>query len=190
MQIKVVRKEYTPKSTIGELSINDRFECFTLEDRIRAAKVRETTAIPHGNYEVVVTWSNRFKRPLPLLMNVPNFEGVRIHTGNTDENTEGCLLVGKTKRPDFVGDSRVAFEALFPKIQEAVQREKVFLEILQENAPPELLSRAKPPMARARRAAKPRAKKPAAGKASVKRPVAKGSAKRVTAPKKVRARST
>jgi len=189
MQIKVIRREYSLKSTIGELYIDNRFECFTLEDRIRALKVPGTTAIPVGNYEVVVTWSNRFKRPLPLLMNVPNYEGVRIHTGNTDENTEGCLLVGKTKRPDFVGNSKLAFDALFPKIQEAAQREKVFLEIAQDNAPPELLARARPSMPRAVRAPALRAKKKPSGKQPVKRPVAKRSVKRVVAPKKTRVRS-
>lgn len=146
MNINVIRKEYTPKSTIGELYVDSKFECFTLEDRVRALKVPGTTAIPSGHYEVTVTWSERFKRPLPLLMSVPNYEGVRIHTGNTDANTEGCLLVGKTKQRDFVGDSRVAFGELLPKIQEALQREKVFIDIVQENAPPELLARATEPM--------------------------------------------
>jgi hypothetical protein len=189
MQIKVIRKEYSTKSTIGELYIDNRFECFTLEDRIRAQKVPGTTAIPVGNYEVGVTWSNRFKRPLPLLMNVPNYEGVRIHTGNTDENTEGCLLVGKTKRPDFVGGSKLAFDALFTKIQEAAQREKVFLEIVQENTPPELLARAKPPLPRAVRPPALRAQKKPSSRKPVKRPLAKRPAKGGVALKKRRVRS-
>jgi GH24 family phage-related lysozyme (muramidase) len=164
MNINLTRKEYTSKSTIGELYVDGKFECYTLEDRIRALKVPGTTAIPSGHYEVVVTWSNRFKRPLPLLMNVPNYEGVRIHTGNTDENTEGCLLVGKTKRRDFVAESRAAFNDLFPKIQGALQREKVFIDIVQENAPAELLARAQPPMARAPRGLTTRAASPGAAK--------------------------
>jgi GH24 family phage-related lysozyme (muramidase) len=164
MKINVIRKEYTPKSTIGELYVDGKFECYALEDRIRALKVPGTTAIPSGNFEVVVTWSNRFKRPLPLLMNVPNYEGVRIHTGNKDEDTEGCLLVGKTKQRDFVGGSKDAFSELLPKIQEALQREKVFLDIVQENAPAELLARATPPMARAPRGLVPRAASPAEAK--------------------------
>jgi GH24 family phage-related lysozyme (muramidase) len=166
MKINVIRKEYTPKSTIGELYVDGKFECYTLEDRIRALKVPGTTAIPSGNFEVVVTWSNRFKRPLPLLMNVPNYEGVRIHTGNKHEDTEGCLLVGKTKQRDFVGGSKDAFTELLPKIQEALQREKVFLDIVQENAPSELLAPGKPPMARAARGLTPRAAVPAGAKAA------------------------
>jgi hypothetical protein len=87
------------------------------------------TAIPAGTYEVVINFSERFRRPLPLLLNVPNFTGVRIHPGNTDEDTEGCILVGKAKQPDLIGESRVAFEGLFTKLQDAAAREKIFIEI-------------------------------------------------------------
>ena len=89
------------------------------------------TAIPAGFYEVVVNFSQRFQRQLPLLLGVPNFDGVRIHAGNTDADTEGCLLVGKTKARDFIGGSRAAFDALFPKIQRAAASEKIFIEIAQ-----------------------------------------------------------
>lgn len=164
MNINVIRKEYTQQSTIGELYVDGKFECYTLEDRIRALKVPGTTAIPSGHYEVVVTYSNRFKKPLPLLMNVPNYEGVRIHTGNTDADTEGCLLVGKTKQRDAVGASKVAFGELLPKIEEALKREKVFMDIVQENAPSELLAQATPAMTRAPRGLAPRAASPAEAK--------------------------
>jgi hypothetical protein len=66
---------------------------------------------------------------LPLLLNVPAYEGIRIHPGNTDAHTEGCLLPGRTKSPDFVGSSKAAFTALFDKIKVAIQREKVFITI-------------------------------------------------------------
>jgi hypothetical protein len=129
MDLKVLRKELTARSTIGELHVDGKFECFTLEDAVRPVKIKGVTAIPAGVYEVVVNFSERFKRPLPLLLNVPNFDGVRIHAGNTDADTEGCLLVGRTKAADFIGGSRPAFDALFAKIQRAAAREKVFLEI-------------------------------------------------------------
>jgi hypothetical protein len=86
-----------------------------------AWKVPGKTAIPSGMYKVVITPSARFKRPMPLLLNVPNFEGIRIHWGNTDADTEGCILVGRTQKPpDFIGESRLAFDALFPKIKAAL----------------------------------------------------------------------
>ena len=152
MELKLVRSQYSPTSTLGELHVDGTFECFTLEDRVRSAKVAGATAIPPGRYEVSVTWSNRFKRPLPLLMDVPNYTGVRIHTGNKADDTEGCILVGRKRLDDFVGESKLAFDPLFAKIEDALRREKVFVEILQEGAPPELLARARGG-ARPRRAA-------------------------------------
>lgn len=129
MNLKLVRRTLTEQSTIGTLSINGVFECFTLEDRVRPVKIHGATAIPAGIYEVAITFSDRFRKPLPLLLNVPNFAGIRIHPGNTAEDTEGCILVGTTERKDFIGNSRVAFKALFTKLDAALRREKVFIEV-------------------------------------------------------------
>jgi Family of unknown function (DUF5675) len=87
------------------------------------------TAIPEGVYVVTVSFSARFQRLLPDVHDVPNFTGVRIHSGNTDADTEGCILVGQTTAPDFVGNSRAAFNRLFTQIQAAAQREKILLEV-------------------------------------------------------------
>ena len=126
------RKVFTSNSTIGELLLNGKLECFTLEDRIRppGVKVPGQTAIPEGSYEVIVTLSQRFKRDLPLLLNVPNFRGVRIHTGNTELDTEGCILVGAAKQGDMILNSRIAFNKLFPKIETALKTEKVSVTIV------------------------------------------------------------
>jgi hypothetical protein len=129
MQIQVIRQTLSAKSTIGEMHIDGQFECFTLEDLVRPVKIKGVTAIPAGTYEVVVNFSARFQRLLPLLLNVPNFDGVRIHAGNTDADTEGCILVGQTKSPDFIGKSRLAFDAVFAKIQAAAANEKIFIEV-------------------------------------------------------------
>ena len=129
MELSLKRTTASENSTIGELSINDTFECYTLEDVVRPVKMAGLTAIPSGSYEVVITYSARFKRPMPLLLKVPDFDGVRIHWGNTDEDTEGCILVGKTKSKDFIGSSRVAFAQLFPKLEAASKIEKIFIEI-------------------------------------------------------------
>jgi hypothetical protein len=119
MTITVKRLYKTKTSTIGELLIDGVFECFTLEDIERDVKVKSETAIPKGTYKVIINQSNRFKRLLPLLINVPNFEGVRIHSGNSNHDTEGCILVGQTMSKDFIGQSRKAFDKLFKKMQAA-----------------------------------------------------------------------
>ena len=129
MELKAKRTDFTENSTIGELSVNGKFECYTLEDKVRPVKIAGKTAIPAGRYEVVINFSQRFGRPLPLLLNVPNFEGVRIHPGNTPANTEGCILVGETKSQDLVSQSRAAFERLFEKLKCASASEKIYLEI-------------------------------------------------------------
>jgi hypothetical protein len=119
MVITVKRLYKTDNSTIGELLIDGIFECFTLEDKERLMKIKGETAIPKGTYKVIINESNRFKRLLPLLINVPNFEGVRIHSGNSNHDTEGCILVGQTRNKNYIGQSRKAFDKLFKKMQAA-----------------------------------------------------------------------
>ena len=129
MKLNLKRLHKTNNSTIGELSIDNKFECYVIEDVERQEKVFGKTAIPKGTYEVVITMSNRFKKPLPLLLNVPNYEGVRIHTGNTALDTEGCLILGKTRAIDFVGQSRDAMKSFMPKLESALKVGKVFITI-------------------------------------------------------------
>jgi hypothetical protein len=119
MKLLLKRLHKTENSTIGELYVDGKFECYTLEDKEREVKIKCETAIPKGTYIVGITLSNRFKKLLPILINVPNFEGVRIHPGNTNHDTEGCILVGTTRSKDFIGNSRVAFQRLFKKMQSA-----------------------------------------------------------------------
>tara|TARA_R110000868_G_scaffold3236_1_gene21251 strand:+ start:478 stop:864 length:387 start_codon:yes stop_codon:yes gene_type:complete len=114
----IIRRLYKgEKSIIGEMTVDGIFECFTLEDIERPIKIKGETAIPKGTYKVIINQSNRFKRQLPLLLNVPGFEGVRIHSGNTNHDTEGCILVGQTRHKEFIGKSRKAFDKLFKKMQ-------------------------------------------------------------------------
>lgn len=117
MEIVVKRMTFTDNSTIGEMFIDGKFFCYTLEDKVRDVKIKTITAIPYGEYEVKITMSNRFKKLMPLLLNVPNFEGVRIHAGNDSTHTEGCILVGNTKGKDFIGESVVAFNELMNKLK-------------------------------------------------------------------------
>lgn len=116
MKIVVVRDTFTENSTIGKMLIDGAFFCYTLEDTIRDVKVYGETAIPYGTYKVIINMSNRFKRLMPLLVDVKGFEGVRIHNGNTKEHTHGCILVGSTKSKDFIGDSKTTFNKLMTKL--------------------------------------------------------------------------
>ena len=96
MEITLKRVTFSPKFTIGRLEIGTT-TIWTLEDAVRGGpKVYGQTAIPKGKYSVIWNMSNRFKRVMPLLLNVPNFAGVRIHAGNTVEHTEGCILLGQS----------------------------------------------------------------------------------------------
>lgn len=129
MNLKLIRKYPGTDCVIGELYVNNQLECYTCEDVERAVKIAGVTAIPRGIYEIVITYSDRFKKPLPLLLNVPNYEGIRIHPGNTAADTEGCILPGRGRTANGVSQSVDAFNALFGKIELAVKTEKVFIEI-------------------------------------------------------------
>lgn len=129
MDLLLKRETFTDKSTIGSLFVNGVFECFVLEDKDRSLhfqmpieeieklKVYGATCIPYGSYEIKLTMSNRFKRVLPLLLNVKGYEGIRIHVGNTDADTHGCLLPALAKGKDSVSKSTLAFNQLFTKLQ-------------------------------------------------------------------------
>lgn len=105
LQLKRIYKGDT--YTIGKLYMDNKYFCDTLEDTVRSLpstcsgnkceckeKIHGETAIPAGKYKVILSYSPKFKRVLPLLLNVPHFEGIRIHSGNIPEHTEGCILVG------------------------------------------------------------------------------------------------
>lgn len=113
---------------ISQLFVDGEFECYILEDRERLKKGKQKidgeTAIPEGTYEIIINYSPRFKQKLPRLLNVPGFTGILIHPGNTAKDTAGCLLPGKTKTEHSVGQSRVAFNALFKKLVEAKEAGK------------------------------------------------------------------
>ncbi len=129
--LKVVREVYTETTTIGRLYINEQFHCYTLEDRYRSdgKKVYGETAIAEGRYQVIVNMSNRFKRRMPLLLNVPQFAGIRIHKGNTAKDTLGCILVGKNKGPDRIWDCSGVYNSLLAVLEKATAEGKVWITI-------------------------------------------------------------
>lgn len=130
MILQLKRKIFTDDSTIGELSIDGVFVCYTLEDKVRDKKIQDVTAIPYGKYEVIINFSNRFKQYMPLLLNVPNYAGVRIHSGNKSTHTEGCILVGSSKSLNFIGNSRATYRSLFAKMKKVEKKEKIFINII------------------------------------------------------------
>ena len=123
MKIEVNRIFKASNYTIGELSVNNNYICDTLEDKVRVdgEKVYAETAIPTGTYTLVLSYSNRFKKVMPEILNVPNFSGIRIHCGNSSKDTEGCLLVGKWdgKTENWISDSKNSYNKLYPLLEEA-----------------------------------------------------------------------
>jgi len=122
--------------TIGQLHIEgSSYFCDTLEPTWRdyehgGYKVKGHSAIPEGRYPVVITWSPKFQKWLPLLLHVPRFEGIRIHAGNTPEDTEGCILVGQNRIVGQVLDSNLWLNRLKKLIVEAKERgEPVYITI-------------------------------------------------------------
>lgn len=130
MELQLLRDQRSAGGTLGRLSINGVFQCFTLEDPMRAEKIVHETAIPCGRYEVVITESARFKKPLPLLLDVPGFTGIRIHAGNTTADTSGCILVGQRRTTVSLLNSRLALLPLQKQIaDELAKGHKVFISI-------------------------------------------------------------
>ena len=118
-ELLLQRRYFKDAYTIGSLSVDDEHFCETLEDKVRdynkdgdlldegEGKVYGETAIPYGRYRIIVNYSQKFKRDLPLLLDVPHFEGIRIHSGNHAGHTSGCILVGENKVKGGLINSRV-----------------------------------------------------------------------------------
>lgn len=111
MQLTLIRTYYTT-STEGELYIDGEFFCNTLERPLKQYDKVCKGCIPEGIYEVELTMSPRFKRILPLLKSVPNFEGIRIHGGNKIDDSEGCILVGEYLKRDWIKNSQITLGKL------------------------------------------------------------------------------
>ena len=121
MLIEVKRFEFKDTHTIGKMYVDGIYECYTLEDVVRnGTKVLGKTAIPTGEYKLIIDASVRFKQDMPHILDVPNFTGVRIHSGNTSADTDGCILLGSTwAGKDFIGNSKIAYNKFFEKLKKA-----------------------------------------------------------------------
>jgi hypothetical protein len=139
MEIKVVRSVRNQNSTFGKMFMNNEFYAYTCEDKVRnlkgdkSKKIYGKTAIDAGRYEVVLSYSEHFKKYLPLLLNVPCFQGIRIHGGNTSEDSLGCILIGAN------GDLKSCISNCASKVNNLVsilkgveKKEKTWIEIVEE----------------------------------------------------------
>lgn len=131
MKTKIIRVAEGKQSTLSHLYIDGIFQCFLLEDKIRQVKIKSQTAIPTGEFHLVVnTWGGMNKkyantfhdihRGMIEIEGLPTFDAVYIHVGNTITQTAGCPLVGLSwikKDGDFqVLQSREAYKMVYPKL--------------------------------------------------------------------------
>lgn len=129
MELMVNRDIFTKDSSLGQLFIDDQFECYTLEDKYREVtgeavsvwKVPKETAIPLGRYRVLLQNSPRFQIVTPHLQDVPGFTMIEMHPGNTNKDTEGCILLGTQRGADSISESRIAFTTLMAKLQSTTE---------------------------------------------------------------------
>ena len=131
MKLELIRIANRPTYCIGKLYIDGVWFCDTIEDTDRGLddsmsvdeilkkKIKGETAIPTGIYKIEITYSPKYKRMMPLILGVKGYSGIRIHSGNTSKDTEGCLLVGKNTKVGMVTDSRNTYQRLFAKLQNA-----------------------------------------------------------------------
>ena len=129
MNLTLTRIAKKKTYTIGRLAIDGEYFCDTLEPTWRdyahgGRKIAGRSAIPEGRYAVVISWSPKFRKWLPILLGVPNFSGIRIHAGNTADDTEGCILVGKNRIVGNVLDSALWLYRLKQRITEAKDRDE------------------------------------------------------------------
>ena len=151
MELKVIRHQFGTDATCGILYINGVFECYTLEDQYQEVKQMHETCIDDGLYEIKFKkWGgfhNKYKERYGAdhygmlhIQNVPNFSDILIHTGNTDEHTSGCLLLGETQqdldmgKDGFIGASKNAYLKAYKKIaRELLIGTKVTIEYININ---------------------------------------------------------
>lgn len=135
MKLKVERLYPKEDYTIGKMYIDGKYFCDTLEDAERDierdGKIPQKTAIPKGEYTVIFNMSPRFGRNLPRLLDVPHFDGILIHPGNTADDSAGCILVGRNTVKGALTDSRIISDRLNALIEKAQRHgEKITIEIV------------------------------------------------------------
>ena len=130
MELKLIRNKSNKDYTEGKLYINGVYFCDTLEDKdrglyqhmslvkIKQTKVYGETCIPYGTYKVELTYSPKFKKTMPAILNVKGFTGVRIHNGVDKNSTLGCVIIGKKWQDGKITKSRDTFTKLMQILQQ------------------------------------------------------------------------
>lgn len=143
MKIEVIRHTRKEDHTVSDMFIDGKYFCKVLEDvdrglkkddplkKIEQTKIKHHTAIPAGLYRLALTYSEKYKQIMPLVMNVPGFAGIRIHSGNHKDHTSGCLLVGQQydEKTKSITNSRSTFRSLMSILTEANKKEVITIEI-------------------------------------------------------------
>lgn len=142
MTLTVIRKEFTDTYTMGELLVDGVFFCYTMEDKdrgltetdplskLKKVKIAKKTAIPYGDYRIMLSFSKKLKRFLPLLLDVPNCRGIRIHKGSTEEWSSGCILVGMEKVKGRLKDIVTAENSLMELLKKVNETEPIYIKII------------------------------------------------------------
>ena len=135
MKLRLVR-QCGFDETFGDLYLDGVWFCHTLEDcdrhlEVDGVKVPGKTAIPLGTYGVTIDLSTRFQKLMLHVLNVPQFDGIRIHAGNTIFDTEGCILLGEDVDGDTLVHSRAAVNALQYEVQQALDRAEAVMLIIE-----------------------------------------------------------
>lgn len=134
MKLLLKRIAKKPKYTIGKFYIDGAYVCDSIEDTdrglsssmseedVKKKKVYGETAIPTGTYTVTYTYSNKFKKMMPAINNVKGFSGIRIHSGNTEKDSLGCIILGQNKEVGKVLNSRVTCDKVYAMISQAIKK--------------------------------------------------------------------
>lgn len=145
MKLILYRTKFYETATIGRLYLDEHFICWTLEDKTRdictdatleeiaEVKIPKHTAIPYGTYEIQMTYSNRFKKVMPLLIDVPGFTGIRIHSANKASELEGCIAPGLVNSGESVLNSRIATASVYQIINEGLKHGKFYITITKKD---------------------------------------------------------
>ena len=131
MKINVRRFLFEGNTCLGLMNVDGEFQCWTTEDMPRETKIKHETAIPTGTYRIELTDKNKWGRVMPHILNVPNFQGIYIHSGNDKDDTSGCLLVAENLvSPTHNSGSKIAFDKLMVKLRKAWDdKEDIFISI-------------------------------------------------------------